>query len=603
MDGIYPIQGNQQGASEPRQNDEDDGLVADLIAILSLLLQKQSLIGGLHLKGRASPRRDQIIGWLSEAFSAVNRPVYKIPINVDIERLTGGLDLSGTLATGKPSFAPGILEKANGGLVILNMAERQDESVTRLLARTLDDGGYRLERDGQSRFVQSQLTVIALDESEVDETPLSDVLTDRLALSLDADFLSAQDLFLALGCALQGNPFDTVASDLSDDQLAELSAVSASFAITSLRAPLLAARVARTLAGLQRADRVNVDHMATAIRLVLVPKAHALPSSESEEEHEEAPPPSANDDDQHDTQTGPDKDEIPASEQLIDAVLASLPPGMWARLHRRSRQRNKGGGRKAAAIRSRMKGRPKGYRRGDFRSKDRLSLLATLRAAAPWQSIRPKVEGQRISVRQDDVRIKRYKAASRNVTIFVVDASGSSAFNRLAEAKGAVELMLADCYIRRDEVAVIAFRAEGAELLLSPTRSLARVKAAMGRLPGGGATPLAAGLEKAGVLAGSVTARGLRPFIVVLTEGGANRDRSGATGRRQGHEDALDAAKDLRRAMFDGVVIDTSPRRRRDVAELADALDFDHVALPVADAGRISSAVGASQARFLREAG
>ena len=99
--------------------------------------------------------------------------------------------------------------------------------------------------------------------------------------------------------------------------------------------------------------------------------------------------------------------------------------------------------------------------------------------------------------RADDFHFTRLQPKRQSTTIFAVDASGSSALHRLAEAKGAVELLLADCYVRRDQVAVIAFRGCGAELLLPPTRSLVRAKRVLNGLPGGGSTPLAAALDAA----------------------------------------------------------------------------------------------------------
>ncbi len=97
--------------------------------------------------------------------------------------------------------------------------------------------------------------------------------------------------------------------------------------------------------------------------------------------------------------------------------------------------------------------------------------------------------------------------------------------DRLGEAKGAVEMLLADCYVRRDEVALIAFRGAGADLLLPATRSLTRAKRSLAALPGGGGTPLASGLAAAESLAEEVRRKGRTPTLVVITDG---RPMSGA---------------------------------------------------------------------------
>lgn len=178
----------------------------------------------------------------------------------------------------------------------------------------------------------------------------------------------------------------------------------------------------------------------------------------------------------------------------------------------------------AAAART---GRPVGCRRGDPR-RGRLDLLATLRTAAPWQALRRTgEETRRIVVRRDDLRIRILKQRTETTTVFCVDASGSAALERLAEAKGAVELLLAEAYVRRDRVALVAFRGTGAELVLPPTRSLTRAKRGLSGLPGGGGTPLAAGIDAAVAVALGVRRGGSRPAIVLLTDGRANVARSG----------------------------------------------------------------------------
>ena len=128
-----------------------------------------------------------------------------------------------------------------------------------------------------------------------------------------------------------------------------------------------------------------------------------------------------------------------------------------------------------------------------------MDLVATLRAAAPWQTYRRAqvANAPALLLRPGDLRIKRRAETADQVLIFAFDASGSAAAARLAEAKGAVELFLAAAYAKRDHVALLSFRGQKAELLLPPTRSLAQTKQRLRGLPGGGGTPLAAGLQLA----------------------------------------------------------------------------------------------------------
>ncbi|WP_412509900.1 VWA domain-containing protein, partial [Roseovarius sp. SYSU LYC5161] len=106
----------------------------------------------------------------------------------------------------------------------------------------------------------------------------------------------------------------------------------------------------------------------------------------------------------------------------------------------------------------------------------RHDVIATLRAAAPWQALRARHGAARVVIHPGDIRLRRYEDRSDRLVIFVVDASGSAAMARLAEAKGAVELLLGQAYARRDHVAVVAFRGSAAETLLPPTRSLVQAK-------------------------------------------------------------------------------------------------------------------------------
>jgi magnesium chelatase subunit D len=164
----------------------------------------------------------------------------------------------------------------------------------------------------------------------------------------------------------------------------------------------------------------------------------------------------------------------------------------------------------------------------------------------------------------------------------------------LAEAKGAVELLLADCYVRRDRVAVVSFRGARAELLLAPTRSLVRAKRALAGLPGGGGTPLASALDAARELAVAVRRQGGTPAIVLLTDGRANVARDGSNAGAE--SDALEAARALRAEGARAVLIDTAPRPSARARDLAAQMGAVYVALPQADARSMDRAVRAALA-------
>ena len=199
-----------------------------------------------------------------------------------------------------------------------------------------------------------------------------------------------------------------------------------------------------------------------------------------------------------------------------------------------------------------------------------------------------------MQVEKADFRIRRFKEKRETTAIFAVDASGSAALHRMAEAKGAIELLLADCYVRRDRTALIAFRGKQAEVLLPPTRSLQRAKKSLADLPGGGGTPLAAGIEQSMLVADQVRRSGGIPLVVFLTDGKANIARDGTADRAVALRDAEAAAKALRLAGFRTLMIDLSDTRTGPAAKLAEAMGADYLPLPHADASRISASVNAA---------
>jgi magnesium chelatase subunit D len=586
----------------------DPGADERLAAVL-LALDPVGL-GGVRLHGAADARRDAWLALLRAALPS-GTPWLRMPGHIDDDRLLGGLDLGATLQRGQVVVQPGLLARCDGGLLLAAMAERLSPATAARLAAVLDTRRVPALRGVNAPEQTARLGVVALDEGQAGEEAPPAALLDRLGLQVDLSRLPAGVFETtnppwdpdALAAARARLP--TVQCEHTFVQV--LCEAADALGVASLRAPLFALAAARAHAAWFGRVDVQADDCAAAARLVLAPRATRLPAPPEEDTQDERPPepptpepPQDNPppDSSEDERSAPPDDQA-LQEQVLAAALAALPPDLLAQLAAAAGKGTSAGGRAGALQKSRLRGRPYGSRRGDPRQGARLHLIDTLRAAAPWQGLRRRdaagpAGGPCVMVRREDFHVSRFRQRRETVTLFVVDASGSAALHRLAEAKGAVELLLADCYVRRDKVALMAFRGSiGADLLLPPTRSLVRAKRCLASLPGGGGTPLAAALDAARQLTEEVVRRGGTPLAVFLTDGRANIARDGSGGRERAQADAMAAARLWRASGVGALWLDTAPQPQAQARELAQAMGARYLPLPHADARQMSRAVTA----------
>jgi magnesium chelatase subunit D len=611
----------------------------DAATIAALFAVDPVGLGGVALRSPACENRDQWLALLKNLLPA-QTPLRRVPLNINDTALLGGLDLGATLQAGKPIALRGLLAQADGGVLVLAMAERMSLSAAARFGSVLDTGMVALQRDGLDTSAKANIGLVALDEGSSDDEQMPAGLADRLAFRL---LMNAHE-------ENEEGPEWTAEEVLSarqrlshvkidDEAVQALCAAALALGIDSLRASVFAVRVARAAAALAGSQSVEEEHIGVAARLVLAPRATRLPPPTAQEdqteetteatEKSETPPPEpeppsdksdTENQDQNDKKDDKRDDPEDASneeknlpdnlpdnlvELVLEAAQAAMPAGLLASLKIGQLQRAKTptSGSAGALQKNALRGRPVGARKGEPRAGQRINVLETLRAAAPWQKIRQRqqatAEGQRqrIVVRKEDFHVTRFRQSGQTTTVFVVDASGSSALNRLAEAKGAVELLLADCYVRRDSVAVLAFRGQTAELILPPTRSLARAKRSLAGLPGGGGTPLAHAIEASMLLAEQLLKKGETPIVVLLTDGKGNIARDGRPGRAQAATDALAAATEMRLKGFSTLLVDTSPQAQEAAQNLAQAMGAQYLALPYAGANTLNQAVRAVAGR------
>jgi len=561
--------------------------ISDANAALAILAVDPSL--GCVLRAWPGPFRDRWLGLLASAFPP--GAVRRVPATVGESRLLGGLDLAATLKAGRPVAERGLLAEADGGVLVIASAERMPPTIAAQLSTVLDTGVRVLERDGFADVAPARIGVVALDESEGDEA-MPAPLAERLALRV---WIAGMPLREAERLTLDAAAVEAARTRVAEVRVPEpilsaLAEAAAALGIASLRPPVAAVRAARAAAALAGRDAAAAEDAAIAARLVLAPVATVLPAPPDAEESPPPPP-------EEQSETPPEREstKLDEAEIVLAAAAAAIPPGLLAALAAGATMRMRSEGRAGAKKLGTRRGRPAGVLAGDPVRGARLSVIDTLRAAAPWQRLRMRAtpSAGRVQVRRDDFRIRRFAERTRSLTIFAVDASGSTALARLAETKGAVELLLAESYVRRDQVALIAFRGTEASVLLPPTGALARARRALAQLPGGGATPLAAAIDTAALLADASQKRGLAPSVVLLTDGKANVARDGSMDRAKAEADALAAAQSARGLR--ALLIDTSPRPQQSGRRLAEAMAATYLPLPAADASALSRAVKAAK--------
>jgi len=503
----------------------------------------------------------------------------ELPVSVTEDRLLGGLDLEKTLASGQRELAIGLLARADGGALFADNINLLDGIAATHVAHTLSSREVRVEREGLSVVQRADFKFIGTYTPT--EGEVSPLLRDSVGLIVEssreysadekAEIIArvfrfdhdprgfTDDLAIetaqiesAIECARELLPKVSV----SKDQRRQIALIAMKLGVKGNRADVFAVRAARANAALGDRKAVADEDIVAAIQLVLLPRATTMPGDAGNPKQPDVQQQKPNDRDVEEVE----QDLVPAA--IEDLIITPIDQTVSQDVLTTKSQITRSSGR-GKRLKPAKSARGRYIRSTDHRASDaRVAIDATLRAAAPFQlKRRARVPGRAgVMIEPSDLRFKEFKHRAGILFIFAVDASGSMAINRLAQAKGALTRLLQQAYLHRDKVALISFRGRSSEVLLAPTRSVELAKRLVDALPAGGGTPVSAGVIKAIELARLARIQGMpRAMLVLFTDGRANVAFDNGTGSTINEElsqlGALLGSENIK-----SVVVDTKPR-------------------------------------------
>ncbi len=482
-------------------------------------------------------------------------PFVTLPLGATEDRVIGTLDLEQALKGGQRVFKPGLLASAHRGILYIDEVNLLPDHLVDVLLDAAAMGVNAVQREGLSVTHPARFTLIGtmnLEEGDLrpqlldrfglmvevtaprDKVLRSEVVRRRIAFEANPTAYAAawiqeqQALRHRLTTAQQLLPEVTL-----DDALLDLiSHLCCEFEVASLRADIVMHKAARALAALEGRPQVTPEDVRSTAELVLPHRRRRKPFEQPGLDQEQLdelmqqalqpPDECESDDDDTEQENNLGNCSLHCSTSCIHAVedngdsqdqqqvFASASAGNIRKI-----EVDTLANRYASGKRSTAQDAPRGrvVRVVPDQNPNSLAVGATLRSAA----LRGSADFQ---VTKDDLHQQIRTGRTANLILFVVDASGSMAAQRRMEAvKGAVLSLLTDAYQQRDEVAVISFRGESAQLLLSPTRSVDLAEQNLRELPTGGRTPLPHALSAA---LETLEKTAMPPLLVLLSDGKAN---------------------------------------------------------------------------------
>lgn len=569
-------------------------------------------IGGVLINGEKGTAKSTLVRGIGEVFPEIK--IVNLPLNITEDNLLGSLDIEKTLKTGKKVFQDGLLKKCHNNILYIDEVNLLGDSIISNILEVASREINYIEREGIS--ISHQCKFVLIGTMNPEEGGLRPQLLDKFGLYVNvegSDDILERVKIIKKRLEFENNPRKFCEKYKEDNEalrekifrakerLCEIKASEQIINIaikiveeantTGNRAEIILIETAKGLAALDGRKYLNISDLKEAAEFVLPHRTNQKNQSVSKDDRENME--NENSDEQENNGNNnelaerdqknqekeennqekncdtDDKSEIEEDENIENSQEKKENSSELEEEFKigdifkvkdifldsvRDNKKRSGTGKRCKTKSGSLQGKyiksiiPKG-KIIDF------AFDATIRAAAPYQR-KSDINGLKIKIRKEDIRVKVRERRTGTSILFVVDSSGSMGVKKRMEAvKGAIMSLLKDAYEKRDRVGLVAFRKDCAEELLPITRSIDLAQKKLEKLTTGGKTPLAAGIERAYNIIKKELKKDEKvvPLILFLSDGKANYSISG----KDPIKESLELAQKIKKENIRTIVIDT----------------------------------------------
>ncbi len=508
--------------------------------------------------------------------------VVDLPLNATEDMVLGCIDFSHAVKEGGRSFQPGLLARANRGIIYIDEINLLNDHIVDVILDAASSKINVVEREGISFRHPSGFLLVATMNPE--EGELRAQLLDRFGLSVRVvgekapgnrvELMELKEVFDADPYFFH-NTYSGSSKIITDQIITArnikkgvqvpghlrkfISELCLKSKVAGHRADIVIARAAAAMASFNNRCEVNAEDIRTVAPMALLHRKRMPPQLQPEKNTQEKMEQDGNSRRNEDRKGSGSMENSgrnrsgKGSESDFQTVSESgksrdmtFEIGNTFKVRRissnKDRMLRRGSGRRSRARTSQKQGRY--VKSVSWQGTGDIALDATLRFAAPYQKVRAKPDGLAVAIKEQDIREKVREKKVGNFFLFIVDGSGSmAARKRMIAVKGAIMSLLMDIYQKRDRIAMTVFRKSEASVYLPPTSSVEFAGKRLKELEVGGRTPLSHGLLKGYELLENFLWKdtSARPIAVIITDGKANE----AMGAKKPYVEALGIAEKM----------------------------------------------------------